>query len=189
MRITSYLRDGRLDAHACDAIDPLCAGLRAELAALTALPTAALLDLFDAFAGRIVADERTRGIEGLSFLATWLRRSNLESLLNLNLNGTHACLDGFRPLGSRSFIKAQPAGLVCQWLAGNVPTLAFFSLVPSLLARNPTLVKLALPDQPETLALLSVLGDTDGGGCTGAQLLRAVRVVYFDYSRHSWELV
>ena len=84
-------------------------------------------------------------IEGLAFLSSWLRRSNLEGMLRLNLNGSLDCLDGFIPAGSAK-LAARPLGLVCMWMAGNVPTLPIFSMVPALLTKNVCLIKLAKAD-------------------------------------------
>ena len=65
------------------------------------------------------------------------------NLLELNLNGNPAYLDGFVPQG-RNYLAAKPHGLVAMWMPGNVATLPMFSLVPALLAKNVCLVKLRL---------------------------------------------
>ncbi len=114
------------------------------------------------------------------FLSAWLGRRNLQQLLELNLNGNPAYLDGFVPQG-RNYLAAKPHGLVAMWMPGNVATLPMFSLVPALLAKNVCLVKLALPDPSGMDQLLAVLAESEVEGLRGADLLEAVAVVWFDY--------
>jgi hypothetical protein len=128
-------------------------------------------------------DSRTARLEGAIFLSAWLKRRNLEQLLELNLNGNSAYLDGFVPQG-RNYLAAKPHGLVAAWMAGNVATLPMFSLVPCLLTKNVCLLKLALPDPAGMDALLAVLAESAGDGLRGSELLEAAAVVWFDYHDH-----
>ena len=149
---------------------------------LAAVPVAALLALLDDYSQRLLRDDRTKSLEGITFLSAWLRRSNLQKLVDLNLNGKAGYLDGFLPVGGH-FMAAKPQGLVAMWMAGNVSTLPMFSLVPGLLAKNVCLVKLALPDPDGIDRLLAVLAESQAEGLRGADLLDAAAVVWFDY-RH-----
>ncbi len=167
-------------APAGESLRPIVEGLGRRRAWLADVPVAKLLDLLDDFAGRLLRDERTRTLEGTMFLSAWLKRSNLEKLLELNLQGNPAYLDGFVPHG-RNYLAAKPHGLVAAWMAGNVATLPMFSLVPALLAKNVCLVKLAYADPEGTDRLLAVLADSAAEGLRGAELLEAVAVVWFDY--------
>ena len=101
-------------------------------------------------------------------------------LLELNLNGNPAYLDGFVAQG-RNYLAAKPHGLVSMWLAGNVATLPMFSLVPALLAKNVCLLKLAMPEPNGMDRLLAVLAETEVDSLRGAELLEAVAVIWFDY--------
>ncbi len=132
------------------------------------------------FAARLIRDERTRSLEGCMFLSAWLGSNNLSQLLELNLNGNPAYLDGFVPQG-RNYLAAKPQGLVAMWMAGNVATLPMFSLIPALLAKNVCLVKLAYPEPEGTDSLLAVLAESQAGDIRGADLLDAAAVVWFDY--------
>jgi hypothetical protein len=113
------------------------------------------------------------------FLSAWLRRHNLQKLLDLNLHGKAEYLDRFLPEG-RSYLAAKPQGLVAMWMAGNVATLPIFSLVPALLAKNVCLVKLAHPDPQGMDRLLSVLADARTPLLSGKDLLPAAEVVWFE---------
>ena len=165
-----------------DCLAPLIESLLAEQARLARVPVAALLDLFDDFARRLAHDERSRAVEGAAFLCAWLGRRNLQAMLELNLNGNPAYLDGFVAAG-RNYLAARPHGLVATWLAGNVPTLPLFSLVPALLAKNACLAKIASPDPAGLDRLLAVLEESAAGDLRGADVLRAVGIVWFDYRR------
>lgn len=144
------------------------------------VPIDRLLNLFDDFARRLLRDPRTAGLEGAMFLGAWLRKANLRQMLELNLGGNTAALDGFVPQG-RNHIAAKPHGLVSMWMAGNVATLPMFSLVPALLAKNVCLVKLALPEANGMDRLLAVLAESEAEDITGRELLDAMAVVWFDF--------
>jgi hypothetical protein len=163
-----------------ESLAPLIDSLQSKRAWLAAVPIDRLLALVDDFGGRLLRDPRTARLEGAMFLAAWLRRGNLDPLVELNLGGKPASLDGFVPQG-RNYLAAKPHGLAAMWMAGNVATLPMFSLVPALLAKNVCLVKLALPDPGGMDKLLAVLAESQVEGLSGAELLGAVAVVWFDY--------
>jgi hypothetical protein len=166
-----------------DDLTPIVASLERRRGWLASIPVGRLLAVFDDFAGRLLRDPRTAHLEGAMFLSAWLKRRNLEQLLELNLSGNPAYLDGFVPQG-RNYLAAKPHGLVAAWMAGNVATLPMFSLVPALLTKNVCLVKLALPDPAGMDALLAVLAGAEGEGLRGAELLEAAAVIWFDYHNH-----
>lgn len=163
-----------------DDLTPILESLNRRREWLAGIPVERLLALLDDFSGRMLRDPRTAGLEGAMFLAAWLRKNNLRQMLELNLGGRPAALDGFVPLG-RNYIAAKPHGLVSMWMAGNVATLPMFSLVPALLAKNVCLVKLAQPDPNGMDRLLAVLAESQADGLGGAELLEAGTVVWFDY--------
>lgn len=165
-----------------DTLTPIVEELNRQRSRLSQIRIENLLGLFDDFAGRLLRDERTRALEGIAFLAAWLRRSNLQKLLELNLNGNPGYLDGFLPAG-RGYLAAKPHGLVAMWMAGNVATLPLFSLVPALLTKNVCLVKLAHADPAGMDRLLAVLAESEAAGYRGTELLAAAAVVWFDYRR------
>ncbi len=165
---------------AADSLLPIVESLNQKREWLAKIPVDGMVGLFADFAARIIRDPRTKSLEGCMFLAAWLGANNLRQLLQLNLNGNPAFLDGFQPVG-RNFLAAKPQGLAAMWMAGNVATLPLFSLVPALLAKNVCLVKLANPDPAGMDKLLAVLAESQAGELRGADLLEAAAVVWFDY--------
>jgi hypothetical protein len=165
-----------------DGLPPIVEALNGRRSQLAAVSVASMLELFDEYSRRLLSDERTRGIEGVMFLSAWLKRSNLQKMLELNLNGNPALLDGFVPYG-RDFLAAKPQGLIAMWMAGNVATLPMFSLVPALLTKNVCLVKLAYPEPAGMDRLLAALADSHVEGLSGADLLEAAAILWFDYRR------
>jgi hypothetical protein len=163
-----------------DALAPIIEELNRQRAWLARVPVAALVALWDDFSARLLRDPRTKPLEGIMFLAAWLRQANLQKLLQLNTNDRSGCLDGFVP-GDNYLLAAKPQGLAAMWTAGNVATLPMFSLVPGLLAKNVCLLKLATADPGGMDRLLAVLAQSGTEGLRGEDLLRAVAVVWFDY--------
>src|SRR3954451_20119736 len=110
--------------------------VRDRIAWLHGVPPHQLLAVVDDFAARLAANPGTAAVEGGSFLVFWLRRKNLERLLDINLGTAgRVALDRFVAMPG-GWLRAQPAGLVGHWVAGNVPTLSLFSWVLSLLVKN-----------------------------------------------------
>lgn len=155
--------------------------LNASAEFLSRVPVRSLLNLFDSVGKNLLQDERTRVQEGVVFLSNWLRRSNLESLVRLNINGNLEYLDCFVQINSSSFLAAKPRGLVSMWMAGNVATLPVFSFVLALLAKNVCLIKVAYSEPDGLDAILSVFKDSEVDGLTGKAILDCMKVVWFDY--------
>ncbi len=185
-RITGDSVAGSGDAvqPAGESLDPIVHELNEQRPRLAAIPVDALLALLGDFSRRLLRDEGTQTLEGVAFLAAWLKRSNLQKLLELNLNGKADYLDGFVPHG-QGYLAAKPQGLVATWMAGNVATLPVFSLIAALLTKNVCLMKLAMQDPHGIDRILAVLARSQAEGLSGADLLRAVAVVWFDYRQTS----
>lgn len=166
-------------------LEPALARLAERRNLLGRQPVDGMLDLLDALSARLLKDPRTQSIEGISFLAGWLRRDNQRRLLELSLHGNPAYLDGFVACGG-GYLAAKPQGLVAMWMAGNVGTLPFFSIVPALLAKNNCLVKLSRGEVETTQRILAVLAETTAGNCRGTELLDALEVVVYDHAERAY---
>ena len=99
-----------------------------------------IIELFHQFGRELLHNKEFISFEGVPFLSNWLRKGNIEKIVIKNL-GSFEVLKDFIGEG-RKKVKAQPRGVICQWIAGNVPTLGFFSLIQSILVGNSNIVKI-----------------------------------------------
>lgn len=152
--------------------------------ALLDLPAERIIAALDRFSAWLLArnnplHQRHPGA-GLAYVASWCRRRNLEQLLEESLGDPRA-LDQHLARGARVSrgLRAWPRGLVLHWMAGNVPTLGFLSLLMGLLTKNANLVKLASTQDDLLPQLLRGLAATPGGD----ELTSAVAVARFSHSQ------
>lgn len=146
---------------------------------LHSLSTDQIVGLLDDFAAKLSANPQTASLEGGSFLVFWLRRNNLERLLDINFGaGRRECLDRFVEVPG-GMLRAQPAGVVGHWVAGNVPTLSIFSWVLSLLVKNTAIVRLSEQTLETVELLLSVFQEAGTDELSGEQILNTVRFLHF----------
>ncbi|HLG45027.1 MAG TPA: acyl-CoA reductase [Reyranella sp.] len=124
---------------------------------------------------------------GLLFVATYVRDGGLQLAADASLRGSRSYLDKFRPdpsAGRR--LLAVPRGLVVHWLAGNVPTLGFLSVMLSLVGKNANILKVpeaVSPLLPEML--LSVANaryrSPSGREISGRLLTDAIEAVWYPH--------
>ena len=165
--------------------DRLAADLRAAQERLRAAPLSDLIGLCDA-AGQAwtqpgSAAARMIASLAIGFLPLWLRRGNLEPLMDQSLRGDRRVVDGF--VGRH---RAQPRGLLVHWVAGNVPLLGMISVIQGLLTKNANLVKVSRHHAgilPYFLAALSQVRHRrpDGTEIPGTLFTDAVAAVYTDH--------
>jgi hypothetical protein len=124
---------------------------------------------------------------GLSFIVTFIRGGGLQRMADASMRGSRRFLDEFRPdmlSGQRQ--RALPRGVVAHWLAGNVPTLGFLSLMLSLLAKNANILKVPqtvsalLPEMLQTLASVRY-SSPSGHEVRGQVLTDAVEAVWYPH--------
>jgi len=124
--------------------------------------------------------------KGRFFLSQWCSWTHLEKVARAGLRGNIEYLDSFNvfPDSDKHYLKANPRGLVCHWMAGNVQILGMFALVQSIMTKNVNLLKVSAKDGGVFSRLLSAFEGieyTDGNGYTlkGDDLLKTLAVVYF----------
>src|SRR5947207_7026129 len=99
---------------------PLVRHLRDGLARETPLST--LIEKLASCGARLLAS-RTGNVPGAAYLSMWLRRENLQRLLEADFGCAVSEMLGVpsafpkEPTGNSSFIK--PVGIVAHWTAGN----------------------------------------------------------------------
>src|SRR4051794_29748469 len=111
-----------------DEIPPLAQRLRDSIA--TEIPLSTLIEKLASWGARLLAS-RTCNVPGGPYLSMWLRRENLQRLLEADFGGAVSGMLGVpSPLpkeqpGNPSFVK--PVGIVGHWTAGNVDLQAVLS--------------------------------------------------------------
>lgn len=127
---------------------------------------------------------------GIPFIASWCRRQNIERLLDAALP-SRSMLDDFNRSQTRPdrAYRAFPRGLVVHWLAGNVPTLGFLSLIGGLVTKNANVVKVANDTDDLLATLLNQMAQTTAEtGMDPVCLLSATAVIRYDHTeRHIGE--
>ena len=158
-------------------------------------PIEALIGIVGQAAKRWLSDPKFQFLKdkGLLFLSRWCEERHLLQIAREGLRGNILYADHFLPFADsdRHFLRANPRGLACPWMAGNVQILGMFALVQCILAKNTNLIKVAAKDGGVFAMLMSAFEGieyTTEAGCTikGDDLVRTVGVVYF--SRHAAEL-
>ena len=124
---------------------------------------------------------------GLSFVAGLTTSGAFQRMVDASLRGSRGYLDGFRPApNGQSRLRANPLGIVTHWLAGNVPTLGFLSLMLSLAAKNANILKLPetvsplLPEMLETIAKVRYRS-ASGNEIHGSVLTDCIEAVWYPH--------
>lgn len=119
--------------------------------------------------------------EGLAFLASFLDSDFLLGQIARELKDVDS-LSGFVRINARKSLRTVPKGLVCHWVAGNVPLLAVFSWAMSAVLGNRNFIRLSARQGDVLSPLLDAL---HGVSEAGARMADETQVVWFD--RHNRE--
>lgn len=182
--IDCYLLDGFLyeEKKTFDDFSEINNSLKANIQLLNSMPVEAIILILDEYGRRLSRDKQLLKIEGAVYLSFYFRKSNVEKLIEINLKDKKY-LNEFVSAGNDRFIKAQGRGISCHWIAGNVFTLAFYSIFQSLIARNSNLVRVPEKSIHAVLELLKPLYnievDYNGQIYSSADILKNISLVYF----------
>ena len=115
-----------------------------------------------------------------SHVKNFLSKSYLEKKLDIALHGDRHSLDNFVDLGdSELLFHAQPRGVACHWIAGNVDILGIFSAIQSLLTKNVSIIK--VPSNYNLLVdLLISLENINTKKISGKKMLECFEVLYVE---------
>ena len=115
-----------------------------------------------------------------SHVKNFLSESYLQNKLDIALHGDRHSLDDFVDLGDPKLLfHAQPRGVSCHWIAGNVAILGIFSSIQSLITKNVSVIK-APADYELLLDLISSLEDINTERISGKNILKCFEVMYID---------
>ena len=176
-------------------IQEVISSLKAQQNWLDDQPIEALIGLIGEVAKKWASDPKLLRIrdKGLLFLSTWCDSKHLRSVASTGLRGNVGYADQFLPFpdSDKHYLKANPRGLVCHWLAGNVQILGMFALVQSILSKNVNLLKVSSRDEGVFTDILNEFKGVeytteDGHAISGDDLLKTISVIYF--SRHAGKL-
>jgi len=145
-------------------------------------PTGAIVEIIHEYSKILSKDRKFLNYEGVTFLVLWLKKINIEKLLHINL-GKQEYLDDFIQIEDNKYMKALPRGLVCHFMAGNVPTLPIFYLIQSLLCKNINLIRVPIDNINIVAELLKPLKDItinfEGTCYSGLALLKCTSLINF----------
>ena len=175
--------DGEFKDVELEDFDKVVLSVSKNRVALTNMPLKAITELLNQLGKSIIRDKKFAMLDGASFISMWLRRDNLERICKLNFVNS-SFLDHFADSGAGFEMIAQPRGIVCHWVASNVPTLSFFSLVMGILTKNGNILKVSEENKDILIALVRGLSDlkieVGGKEFFGKDIVKAISIVSFD---------
>ncbi|MBZ9608170.1 acyl-CoA reductase [Clostridium estertheticum] len=146
-------------------------------------PVQVIILIINEYSKRIAINREILRMEGVPFLCFYLKKINMEKQLKLNLSNIEY-LNNFVQVENEKYIKAQPKGLVCHWMAGNVPTLGIYSVIQSIICKNSNILRVSKESVSTVYELLKLLDniEVEYGGETYSSkiILKNIALVYFN---------
>ena len=181
--ITSYLANGKFEERTCPDFGEIASSVNRNREVLAEVPLDAIIKILDSLGKKMLKDPRINALPGVSYISLWLRRENLDKICTINY-ADKRYLDGFYPNASNFLMTAQPRGIACHWIAANMPTLGFFSLVQAVLSKNGSIVKMPREYVPLISSLFRELPEIsvvhEGKTYSGGVILNAIAIVSFE---------
>ena len=181
--ITCHLVDGKFEKQSCTDFDGIVTSINRNREVLAALPVDAIIKILDSLGKRVLKNPEINTVPGVSFISLWLRRENLDKICQINYSDKRY-IDGFGKTGQHFLMMARPRGIVCQWIAANMPTLGFFSIVQAVLSKNGSIVKMPEEYVPLISSILRELPaisvEHEGKTYSGKIILDAIALVSFE---------
>jgi hypothetical protein len=185
--IRCHLLDGAFEEKTYEDFSEIADIINRNRAQLNDLRLDLIIEFLARLGRQLIRDQAINTAQGITYISMWLRRENLERICRMNFaNGAYA--DDFRRFEKYCELNAQPRGIVCHWIAGNVPTIAFFSLAQAILSKNGSIVKVPESQIGLILGILRDLADLeiehDGHKHSGREIVRSVAIVSFSSSQY-----
>ncbi len=157
--------------------------LKENFAELHEFPVQAIILVINEYSKRIASNREILGIEGAPFLCFYLKKLNMEKQLKLNL-GNIEYLNDFVQVEDGKCLKAQPKGIVCHWMAGNVATLGIYSVLQSILCKNGNILRVSKECVSEVYKLLLLLDNIsveyNENTYSSKTILKNIALIYFN---------
>lgn len=181
--IRCYLLDGDFEETLCEDLSRIAEVIESNRKGIAQFPLEAIIDILGKLGKRILREPSLNQYQGISYISLWLRKDNLRKICELNYSNPDY-LDNFTKVNTKLEMYAQPRGIVCHWVAGNMPTLAFFSAVQAILSRNGSIIKVPEDYRSLILGILDSLNDveTDVNGTKfyGSDIVSSISIISFD---------
>lgn len=179
--IKCYLLDGKFEEQNFNNFEEVLGIVEKNRKKLSETKLDFIIEVLDGFGKKIIADKTINSLEGVGYISLWLRKENLKNICKLNYLD-EKYFEDFKDVGSDFELCIQPRGVVCHWIAGNMPTLAFFSLVQAILSKNASIIKVPEHNKDLILAMLKNLSDVEAEGFSGMEILKSLSIVSFDHN-------
>ncbi|WP_291633435.1 acyl-CoA reductase [Clostridium sp.] len=157
--------------------------LNKNFAELHEFPVQAIILIINEYSKKIARSREVLRMEGVPFLCFYLKKVNIEKQLKLNL-GNIEYINNFIQVDDEKYIKAQPKGTVCHWMAGNVATLGIYSVLQSILCKNGNILRVSKECVSEIYELLMVLDNIvveyEGNTYCSKIILKNIALIYFN---------
>jgi Acyl-CoA reductase (LuxC) len=183
MMITCHLADSRSEEYSCPDFEEIIRIVNRNREVLAEVPLGAIIKILDTLGKKVLLNKEINTLPGVSYISLWLRRENLDKICTINYTDKHYA-DGFCKNELNVLMAARPRGIVCQWIAANMPTLGFFSLVQAILSKNGSVVKMPREYIPLIMAILCELPqisvEFEGKTYSGKTILDSIAIVSFE---------
>lgn len=163
-------------------LDAIIEELNKNRETIYSYPSEAMIEIINEYSKILCSDRKFLSYEGVPFLVLWLKKDNIKKLLRQDLK-KQEFLDDFIEIADNKFMKAQPRGVVCHFMAGNVPTLPIYYLVQAIICRNVNLCRIPIVSIDTAIELLKPLKDIvinfRGEKYYGSTLLKSISIINF----------
>lgn len=150
---------------------------------LNKFPVQVIILIINEYSKKIAKNREMLRMEGVPFLSFYLKKVNIEKQLELNL-GNIEFLNDFVKVDEEKYIKAQPKGVVCHWMAGNVPTLSIYSVLESVLCKNSNILRVSKDSVSDVYNLLNFFKNIEveyeGNIYSSNTILKSIALIYFN---------
>ncbi|MDS0527882.1 acyl-CoA reductase [Clostridium sp. SHJSY1] len=145
-------------------------------------PLDVIVEIINQYSQILLKNRELLNYEGVSYLALWMKKSNINKLLSIDIENRDY-LDDFVKIENNKFMKAQPRGVICHFMAGNVPTLSIYYAIQALLCKNLNLIRVPIQNIAIVAELLKPLQhitvNFNGKEYSGIVLLKSISLVNF----------
>lgn len=177
-----YLSEGSFAEKDVGDLNAIVDRLNIARADLYRLPLPVIIEFLSKLGKRIILDGSKFQKEGISYIGMWLRKQNLEEICRINYTNLDIT-DQYVEIKPHVQMMAQPRGIICHWIAANIPSLGIFSLVLGLLSKNASLVKIPPENVDLVCWILKKLQDIsvtwDAAEYSGNILVKTIALVSF----------